>query len=542
MALLDVTDLKIEFPGAERNLAVVDGVSFSIEHGEFVGIVGESGSGKSMTMAACIQLIPAPGRVTEGSIKLDGTELVDISEQRMRALRGSVVSMVLQDPMSALHPMIKIGDQFRTVIGSHARVPTRVARARALEALELVGIPEPARRLAQYPHQLSGGQRQRVMIALAVVNRPSLLLADEPTTALDATLQAQVISLLRDLHREMGLTVALVTHNLGVVSAACDRTIVMESGRVVEVGNTSELVRHPQHPYTVRLLNAVPRVDRPSAAVLPNSAEPEPAPLDRVPLVECQAVSCEFRRPGAFGRAAFRAVDAVSLDAFAGETLALVGESGAGKTTLARCIVKLATPTEGKITFAGQDITHQTAHELGDLRRRIQMVFQDPSTALSPRRTIAQTLAEPIHLYRLRDRNEVEDRVEELVSMVGLPTALLNRYPAQLSGGQRQRVAIARALACEPDLVVADEPVSALDVTIQQQIIELFGTLQRATGLTLIIVAHDMGLVRALCHKVAVMRNGQLIEYGETEAVFEAPWQPYTEQLLAAARTLSVAS
>lgn len=531
--LLEVTNLSVGFPtGTARCEPVVDDVSFKIDEGEFLGIVGESGSGKSMTMAACTQLIPAPGRVLGGTILLAGQDIVGISDRRMQQLRGNVVSMVLQDAMTALHPTIPIERQMWNVLRAHRKVSRGEARRRCLDALEMGGIPRPEDRLGSYPHQLSGGQRQRVMIAMAIVNQPRLLIADEPTTALDVTLQAQIVDLLRRLNRELGLSIALVTHNFGVVARVTDRTLVMKDGRIVESGATADVLGSPEDAYTRRLISSVPRVDEPRESL-------DVATEDIA--VQCQAVVCDLRATGGWrDKRKVRAVDHVDLAAYRGRTLGIVGESGAGKTTLARAMVRLTDVTQGRILLNGEDITTLAGESLRRRRRVVQMVFQDPYSSLSPRQTVRQIIAEPIGELGIELTVPLSERIGELLGMVELPEQLLGRYPVQLSGGQRQRVAIARALAAEPDILVADEPVSALDVTIQRQLVLLFARLQRELGLTLIVVAHDMGLVRAMCDQVAVLRDGRLVEYRNSEELFTDPHDPYTCRLLEAARSLGV--
>ncbi|MBB4662105.1 dipeptide ABC transporter ATP-binding protein [Conexibacter arvalis] len=524
--ILSIDGLEVEFPGAAGHRAV-RGVSIDVAEGELVGIVGESGSGKSMTLSACLGLVPPPGRVAGGSIRLQGEELVGRSEQELRRIRGSRISMVLQDPMTSLHPSIPVGKQLVNVVRDHAEVDRDAAAARVVEALEMVGVPRAAERLSAYPHQLSGGLRQRVMIAAAIVNRPRVLLADEPTTALDVTVQAQILRLLRELNRDAGITVVLVTHNFGVVAGLCDRTVVMRGGTVLEDGPTERVFRAPEHAYTQALLDAVPRID-----VVPERATRPPAPVGE-PILEASGLTRSFRSTQLFGaRTTVDAMRDVSLDVRRGETLGLVGESGAGKTTLARTLVRLQEPTSGTLLFDGRDVTHASDKALRDFRRRVQMIFQDPYSSLDPRWTVERIVAEPLLFHGLRDRGAAPGRVAELLELVGLSPRLRDRLPRQLSGGERQRVAIARALAVEPDVVVADEPVSALDVSIQAQIVTLFDELQRSLNLTLVLVAHDLGLVRAMCDRVAVMRAGELVELSATEALFAAPAHPYTRTLL----------
>nr|WP_300152253.1 ABC transporter ATP-binding protein [Propionicimonas sp.] len=533
--LLEVENLSIGFPATDGTITtVVDKVSFTVEPGEMLGIVGESGSGKSMTMSACMQLIPQPGRILQGSIRFDGTELVGLPDSQMRRLRGRDISMVLQDAMTALHPAMTVERQMANVLTAGQSMSRQEVRRRSIETLEMAGIPDPEERLKVYPHQLSGGLRQRVMIAMSILKRPRLLIADEPTTALDVTLQEQIIELFRALNAELGLSVALVTHNFGVVAGLTDRTIVMKDGLVVEEGTTDQILLQPRQPYTQRLLAAVPWVDDPRTDEI--KARPEEQ------AIVVRDVVCDMRPASiiASRKRTIRAVDHVSLVAYQGRCLGLVGESGAGKTTLARSILRLIDVDQGSIVLNGTDITSLGGRELREKRRTIQMVFQDPYTSLSPRRTVEQIVAEPIDVLGIALSQPVGDRVADLLRLVELSPDLRSRYPSQLSGGQRQRVAIARTLAAEPQIIVADEPVSALDVTIQRQLIDLFARLQRDLGLTLVIVAHDLGLVRAMCDQVAVMRNGRLVEYRDSEDIFLDPKDPYTQQLVDAARSLGV--
>jgi peptide/nickel transport system ATP-binding protein len=528
--LLSIEDLRVEFPG-QADRPAVDGVTIAVAAGELVGIVGESGSGKSMTLSSCIGLVPEPGRIVGGAVRLAGRDLVGLPERDLRALRGREVGMILQDPMTSLHPSITVGRQLTNVVHDHQDVGRSEAVRRAVAAMEMAGIPNATDRLGVYPHQLSGGLRQRVMIAMATVNRPRILLADEPTTALDVTVQAQILDLLAELNREAGITVVLVTHNFGVVAGLCERTIVMRSGQVLEDGPTERVFRAPAHEYTRALLDAVPRVD-----VVPDrtgrpapSAEPET-------ILACHELTRSFTSTPLLGaRKQVDAMRGISLAVQRGETLGLVGESGAGKTTLARTLVRLDEPTSGRLEFRGEDVTHAQERGLRAFRRQIQMVFQDPYSSLNPRWSVERIVSEPLHFHGLADKSTAPARASELLETVGLSPRLLRRLPRQLSGGERQRVAIARALAVEPEVLVADEPVSALDVTIQAQIVALFEELQQRLGLTLVLVAHDLGLVRRMCDRVAVMRAGEIVELAATEQLYTAPQHAYTRELLDAA-------
>jgi peptide/nickel transport system ATP-binding protein len=527
--LLRIDNLRIQFPG--EPMPAADDVSIGVREGSVIGIVGESGSGKSMTLSACLGMVPSPGRVVHGSIEFDGQDLLRLDPDSMRRLRGKELSMVLQDPMTSLHPSLTVGKQLTNVIRDHQDGSDSATRAaRAIEALEMVGVPHAKTRLSAYPHQLSGGLRQRVMIAMAIANKPRVLLADEPTTALDVTVQARILRLLRELNEETGITILLVTHNFGVVAGVCDETVVMRHGKVLESGPTDQVFGAPRHRYTRALLDAVPRVDRPRTAQPTSGAEPASV------LFRATGLNRTFKSTGLFGaRSSISAMRDVSIEVRRGEALGLVGESGAGKTTLARTLVRLEQPSSGQLLFDGHDITHARGRELRSFRRRVQMVFQDPYSSLDPRWTVERIVGEGLLFHQLCVPRAVRGRVEEVLQQVGLTARVIDRLPRQLSGGERQRVAIARAIAVSPEVLVADEPVSALDVSIQAQIVELFAELRQRLDLTLVLVAHDLGLVRSMCDRVAVMREGALREVGDTELVFTQPQDPYTRELLAAA-------
>jgi peptide/nickel transport system ATP-binding protein len=526
-ALLEVEDLHVEFPGAASPTVAVNGVSLSVETGELVGIVGESGSGKSVTLSSCLGLTPWPGRVTQGNVAFAGLDVLSASERQLRHVRGRDITMILQDPMTALHPSLTVGRQLDNVRKAGGALGGRQTPMNAVEALTLAGVPDAQQRLRAYPHQLSGGLRQRVMIAMAIIHRPRLLLADEPTTALDVTVQAEILRLLRRLNRETGIAVLIVTHNFGVVAALCERTIVMRRGKVVESGKTSDVFNQPGHHYTRELLEAVPRVDVP-APPRPHALLPEPP----APVLRAERVTRTYRAHRFTGGTAVTALDDVTLDVLSGEVLGVVGESGGGKTTLGRCLMRLTDVSSGRILFRGEDVTQRAGKDLRAFRREVQMVFQDTSSSLDPRWTIRRLIAEPINFHHLRDEHAVDERIEELMDMVGLARHLAERYPRQLSGGERQRAGIARALAVEPSVLIADEPVSALDVAVQAQVIELLMRLQAELRLTVVIISHDLGLVRRLCDRVAVMQAGRLVETGASEAIFTAPGHPYTRALL----------
>ncbi|WNI17877.1 ABC transporter ATP-binding protein [Actinacidiphila sp. ITFR-21] len=597
-ALVDVADLRIEFPTGGGPVRAVDGLSFTLAAGGALGLVGESGSGKSATAYALLGLHRGTGARVAGTVRVAGTDLRTASDAQVRRLRGAVAAMVFQDPLSSLDPYYAVGDQIAEVHRVHHRVSRAAARARAVQVLDRVGIPDARRRSRSRPHEFSGGMRQRVLIAMALACEPRLLIADEPTTALDVTVQAQILDLLHDLRAETGMGLLLVTHDLGVVAGSVDELLVVRGGRAVERGAVADVLRAPRDPYTRALLTAVPRLRPepalPSAArlrsepALPSEARPRPEPGPRpepaalpgtgtgagtgpaggppepaVPrqpaaaataatpaptarptagdaapdadvLLEARGLRREFGR----GRGAFAAVDGVSLAVRAGETLGIVGESGSGKTTLGRMLVRLLDPTAGAITYRGREIGSLGDRALRPLRRELQMVFQDPVSSLNPRRSIGESIADPLRAARELDDKAVVRRVKELLERVGLDPAGYHRYPHEFSGGQRQRVGIARALAPEPRLVVCDEPVSALDVTTQAQVVGLLAELQRDLGLSLVFIAHDLAVVRQVSDRVAVMRGGRIVESGTVDEVYDAPQDPYTKGLLAAVPVL----
>ncbi|MFF5454589.1 dipeptide ABC transporter ATP-binding protein [Streptomyces sp. NPDC012950] len=626
--LLDVRGLDVGFTTPDgRPLHAVRDVSFTLRRGETLAVVGESGSGKSTTALALLRMLPGTGRITGGSVLLDGEDLAAATEDRLREVRGARIGMIFQDPMTALNPVLSIGRHLDEVLRAHgdrdrgatdtgtdtdtdtdtgtgadtgkpprrpgrARRDKAARRARAVELLRLVGIPDPERRLDDHPHQFSGGQRQRVLIAMALAGEPDILLADEPTTALDATVQDQILTLLGELTRTTGTALVLITHNMGVVARACERVLVMYGGTVVEDGPTAEVLTRPRHPYTAGLLAAVPRLSAPSgtrltgipgtppdlslplagcafaarctlaedhcrttapplvaltdtvrAACLPAAERSEPLPPPPPP------VRIERPAPGAVvlaaeglrktyrgrGRRTFTALDDVSLTLAAGETLGIVGESGSGKSTLARVLAHAHPADGGRILLGGKDVTRPDRAELHAVRRRVQLVFQDPYASLNPRMTVGEIVAEPLRTFGLGTPAERPGRVAELLRLVGLDPAAADRHPRSFSGGQRQRVGIARALAPEPSVLICDEPVSALDVSVQAQIVGLLTDLQRDLGLALVFIAHDLAVVRQVSHRIAVMHEGRIVETGAADELCERPRDPYTRALLAAA-------
>ncbi|MEL6482908.1 MAG: ABC transporter ATP-binding protein, partial [Pseudomonadota bacterium] len=518
MTLLSVQDLAIEFGSREDRVEAVRGLSFTIARGETVAIVGESGSGKSVTALAIMGLLrQAGGRIAGGAIHFDGrVDMVSVAEPEARAIRGAEIAMIFQEPMTSLNPVFTIGDQLVEPLIVHQGASRREARARAIEAMTEVKIPEPERRFTQYPHELSGGMRQRVMIAMALICRPKLLIADEPTTALDVTIQAQILWLIDKLKRETATSVLFITHDLGVVAQIADRVVVMARGDFIESGPVEEVFAAPRAAYTRRLLAAVPRLGTESGR----------QPHETEPYLKLEDLSVRYPiKSGLFRRVRSEvlAVDQVTLEIPAGETLGLVGESGCGKSTIAKAILGLETPSSGRIIVDGTDIGSLDAEGRRAFQRSTGMVFQDPFAALSPRRTAFQQISEPMVIHGTGTRSQIADRVRWLIHRVGLENRHLDRYPHEFSGGQRQRLCIARALALEPRLVIADEPVSALDVSVQAQVLDLFAELQRELGLTYLFISHDLAIVEKVSDRVAVMHMGRVVEHGATPRVLSDP-------------------
>ncbi len=598
--LLVVDNLHTQFNTSRGIVRAVEGVSFTVKRGEVLAIVGESGSGKSVTALSIMRLLPRQSaRISEGRIIFDGRSLLDLSDEQMREIRGRGIAMIFQEPMTSLNPILTIGLQITEPLKIHLGMSDEQARARAVELMGLVGIPDPEGRLDQYPHQFSGGMRQRVMIAIGLACNPKLIIADEPTTALDVTIQAQILELMKDLSRKLNIALIIITHNLGVVARYADRVIVMYAARVAEQGSADAVFHKPRHPYSMGLLRSVPRLDRPRGAKLetieglpPNLAlappgcrfaprcpykiamceqEPPLFPTDTggfsrchrhaeiaagkitwaaaegkavntvatsvEPLLSVRNLSKHFSVGGRLHKGGVvRAVEDVSFDILPGETLGLVGESGCGKTTVGRLILHLEKPTSGSIRLAGIDLANATAADLKTMRRKVQVIFQDPYSSLNPRMTVGQIIGEPLHVYDIvPDRTKATARIAELLEQVGLRREMAERYPHQLSGGQRQRVGIARALAMEPSFIVCDEAVSALDVSIQGQIINLLEELQRKYGLAYLFIAHDLAVVRHISMRVVVMYFGRIMEVADRDTLYREPLHPYTKVLLDAA-------
>jgi peptide/nickel transport system ATP-binding protein len=514
--LLEVRNLSVEFHTAVGVVKAVRNMSFHLDRGETLAILGESGSGKSVSSSAIMNLIDMPpGRISSGEILLDGVDLRTMPLSQRREINGRRIAMIFQDPLSHLNPVYTVGWQIREALTTHGTDAAK-AQAEALRLLGRVGIPDPAHALNKYPHQFSGGQRQRVMIAMALALRPDLLIADEPTTALDVTVQAEVLALLKELQREIGMAVLIITHDLGVVAEIADRVVVMEKGVLVEAGIVREVYKNPQHPYTKKLIAAAP-----GKGVM------------HEPLKGAEPVLSVRDVRKSYG--AFAALKGVSFDLLAGETLAVVGESGSGKSTLARILLRLDEPDSGSALWKGRDLFQLSPAELYKLRRDLQMVFQDPTQSLNPRMTVYQLISEAWVIHPdILPKAKWRERVAELLIQVGLGPEHMGRYPHQFSGGQRQRIAIARALALEPQLIICDEAVSALDVSVQAQVIALLDKLRREMGIAFIFIAHDLPVVRDFADHVMVMQKGEVVELGTVREIFETPKQAYTQALLAA--------
>ena len=558
--LLQVRDLAVEFQTIEGPVRAVEEVDFELAAGETLAIVGESGSGKSTSAMAVIGLLPGNGKVTRGSIMLEGEDLVGAPESVMRGVRGRTIGLVPQDPMSNLNPVTKIGKQIAETLLAHGLATRKNVDARVIETLEAAGLPNAAERAKQYPHEFSGGMRQRALIAIGLACNPKLLIADEPTSALDVTVQKTILDQLDRMTGELGTAVMLITHDLGLAAERASRVVVMNRGRIVEQGPARQILEDPQQPYTQALVKAAPSVAAvrlrpevfrttvpgvPQAAIAPREegtdAAAPAATTERVPaattdaapdhILEVEGLTKVYKVRGS--KEDFRAVSDVSFAIPRGETVAIVGESGSGKTTTARMILKVIEPTDGEIRFDGQDVAKLKGRDLKQFRQRVQPIFQDPYSSLNPMFSIERIISEPLEFYRRGSAKERAARVRQLLDDVALPQTMLRRYPSELSGGQRQRIAIARALALSPDLIVCDEPVSALDVLVQDQILTLLGDLQREYGLSYLFISHDLAVVRLISDYVCVMKDGQLVEAASSEEIFTNPRDPYTRRLLA---------
>jgi peptide/nickel transport system ATP-binding protein len=525
MPAVSIRDLRLALPpGGDRPYAV-DGVSFDLAAGEVLCLIGESGSGKSMCAHALMGLLPDAVRPQGGEIRFAGENLLALDAAGWRSLRGRHIAMVFQEPMAALNPLMRIGDQIAETFEAHGLLTAAERRRRAVALASEVGLPDPERIVRAYPHQLSGGQRQRAMIAAALALEPAVLVADEPTTALDVTTQAQILALIRDLQRRRNMAVMFITHDFGVVAEIADRVVVLQHGQVVEQGRAEEVLERPQHPYTRALIKAVPALEPPPRA--PQAERPK--------AVEAIGLGKTYVTGGGWWRPA-RRVTAASNVSFAiarGETLGLVGESGSGKSSVARLIMRLIEPDSGTIRLGATDLTQAPRAVLRGERRRIQMVFQDPFASLNPRRTVGRIIADAPIVHGIAPE-AARQRARDLLAMVGLDPGAVDRYPHEFSGGQRQRIAIARALALEPEVLVADEPVSALDVSIQAQVLDLLADLKSRLGLAMLFITHDLRVAARICDRIAVMRQGEIVELKSASALFAAPEHPYTRALLAA--------
>ncbi|WP_122072669.1 ABC transporter ATP-binding protein [Pseudophaeobacter sp. EL27] len=523
--ILQVKNLCVSFQQDGKVNRAVKGVSFSVGRGETVALVGESGSGKSVSALSTVSLL-GDSAIVEGSVTYDGVEMVGADEKHLMQVRGNDISFIFQEPMTSLNPLHTIEKQLAESLALHQGLQGQAARTRILELMNKVGIRDAENRLSAYPHELSGGQRQRVMIAMALANKPEVLIADEPTTALDVTIQAQILELLAELKKSEGMGLLFITHDLNVVRRIADRVCVMKGGEIVEEGPAAEVFDNPQHAYTQKLLAAEP------------SGIPEPVAENAAEMIRTKDLKVWFPiQKGLLKRTIghVKAVNPTSLSVRAGETLGIVGESGSGKTTMALAIMRLIA-SEGEVRFCGDDLRQWSTRELRSLRKDMQIVFQDPFGSLSPRMTCAQIIAEGLAIHKVDQHRAPRELVADVMVEVGLDPATMDRYPHEFSGGQRQRIAIARAMVLRPKLVVLDEPTSALDMTVQVQIVELLRDLQKRYGLAYLFISHDLNVVRAMSHQVVVMKQGDIVETGEAEALFENPQMDYTRQLLAAAR------
>jgi len=557
---LEIKNLSVEFDVRGRTVNAVSDVSWNVKKGETLAIVGESGSGKSVSALAILKLIPnPPGKITSGSIFFEGKNIVKTSDTEIRNIRGKKISMIFQEPMTSLNPLMTIGKQISEVLDRHFKLSKKETYQKAKNILDIVQIPDSKRWLNGYPHEMSGGMRQRVMIAMALVCEPTVLIADEPTTALDVTIQAQILGLIKKLQKDIGMSVVFITHDMGVVAEIADRVVVMLGGKKVEEGNVNEIFHNPKHPYTKSLLAVVPRLGSMRGRSLPakfsnldirrtegddvietnnnelidikdNVRKSEP------PILEIENLTTRFSIKSSFGfsKGNVHAVEGIDLLLLQGETIGIVGESGCGKSTLGKSIMRLVEPNSGKIKIKGKDIISLSKKDMFPIRKDVQIVFQDPYSSLNPRLTVGQIVSEGMKLHKVCHETEIKDKLIEVFKKVGLSEVHINNYPHEFSGGQRQRIGIARALALSPSIIIADEAVSALDVSIQAQVINLMMELQEEYGLSYLFISHDMAVIERVCHRVAVMYLGEIVELGSRNQVFENPQHPYTKKLMKA--------
>ena len=557
---LEIKNLSVEFDVRGRTVNAVSDVSWNVKKGETLAIVGESGSGKSVSALAILKLIPnPPGKITSGSIFFEGKNIVKTSDTEIRNIRGKKISMIFQEPMTSLNPLMTIGKQISEVLDRHLTLSKKETYQKAKNILDIVQIPDSKRWLNGYPHEMSGGMRQRVMIAMALVCEPTVLIADEPTTALDVTIQAQILGLIKKLQKDIGMSVVFITHDMGVVAEIADRVVVMLRGKKVEEGNVNEIFHNPKHPYTKSLLAVVPRLGSMRGRSLPakfsnldikrtegddvietNNNElidiKDNVRRSEPPILEIENLTTRFSIKSSFGfsKGNVHAVEGIDLLLLQGETIGIVGESGCGKSTLGKSIMRLVEPYSGKIKVRGKDIISLSKKDMFPIRKDIQIVFQDPYSSLNPRLTVGQIVSEGMKLHKVCHETEIKDKLIEVFKKVGLSEVHINNYPHEFSGGQRQRIGIARALALSPSIIIADEAVSALDVSIQAQVINLMMELQEEYGLSYLFISHDMAVIERVCHRVAVMYLGEIVELGSRSQVFENPQHPYTKKLMKA--------
>ena len=557
---LEIKNLSVEFDVRGRTVNAVSDVSWNVKKGETLAIVGESGSGKSVSALAILKLIPnPPGKITSGSIFFEGKNIVKTSDTEIRNIRGKKISMIFQEPMTSLNPLMTIGKQISEVLDRHLKLSKKETYQKAKNILDIVQIPDSKRWLNGYPHEMSGGMRQRVMIAMALVCEPTVLIADEPTTALDVTIQAQILGLIKKLQKDIGMSVVFITHDMGVVAEIADRVVVMLGGKKVEEGNVNEIFHNPKHPYTKSLLAVVPRLGSMRGRSLPakfsnldikrtegddvietNNNElidiKDNVRRSEPPILEIENLTTRFSIKSSFGfsKGNVHAVEGIDLLLLQGETIGIVGESGCGKSTLGKSIMRLVEPNSGKIKIKGKDIISLSKKDMFPIRKDVQIVFQDPYSSLNPRLTVGQIVSEGMKLHKVCHETEIKDKLIEVFKKVGLSEVHINNYPHEFSGGQRQRIGIARALALSPSIIIADEAVSALDVSIQAQVINLMMELQEEYGLSYLFISHDMAVIERVCHKVAVMYLGEIVELGSRSQVFENPQHPYTKKLMKA--------